>query len=253
MSQEYRAYRQYTHTERPRIAVVLGSGLVNALRTLQVSRQIAFNDIPGLPIPSVAGHTGKLLLGRLAGVSVLVMQGRIHYYEGHDWSTVARPIEVLAELGVRVVLFTNAAGGIREDLVPGSLMTIVGHQRWNQPNFWRGGQVQTVQTVYARELLGSLPTQQGVYVSVTGPSYETVAEVLAMQRNGGDAVGMSTAHEAEIAHQLDLRVAGLSCITNRAAGLGQAALSHRDVTAIGEQTAQQVATVVEKFLRSVDP
>jgi purine-nucleoside phosphorylase len=250
MHERYAAFQASTRAAKPTVAVILGSGLANALPALAPVAAIDFSDLPGLPTPSVAGHVGRLLLGQYAGVSVLIMQGRIHYYEGHDWPMVARPIELLAELGVQIVLLTNAAGGIRDDLTPGTLMTITGHQRWNQPGFWRGGRVETVEHVYASQLRAALPPTGGVYVSVTGPSYETAAEVRAMRCNGGDAVGMSTAHEAETAARLGLRVAAVSCITNRAAGLGQACLSHDEVTAVGRQAAAQLACTIENFLRS---
>jgi purine-nucleoside phosphorylase len=190
---------------------------------------------------------------------VLIFEGRLHYYEGHSWETVVRPVQIAHELGTRKLLLTNAAGGIADKLEPGSLMIIKNQIEWTWPRFWRELGSRTLDSLraspYSSRLIRrlgraarmmSVELHNGVYASVTGPSYETPAEIRALRWCGADAVGMSTAREAWAAHDLGMEVAGLSCITNRAAGLSGQPLSHQEVL---EKSRTQTATLARLLAR----
>jgi purine-nucleoside phosphorylase len=238
---------------RPRLALVLGSGFNRALAELDVDAEIPCARLPGFPPPGVEGHAGKLVIGRLGGAPVLVLAGRAHYYEGHSLERVTFPVRVLAELGVTDLLLTNAAGGINRKFRAGDFMVVTDHINFMGANPLRGpgwpGRARFVDLtgVYdpgLRQLLvragkpAGVRLQRGVYVAVSGPSYETPAEIRALARLGADAVGMSTVPEAIVARQCGLRVAAVSCITNLAAGRSPAPLSHAEVlkTAINVQS-----------------
>jgi len=247
--------------DRPVIGVILGSGLGSAAdRLLAVGgRSLAYPAIPGMPLPKVVGHPGRLMLGRIDGISVAMLQGRVHCYEGNSIAAVEFGTRLLHAMGARTLIVTNAAGGIRADFQPGHLMLITGHLRplatccvTRHPNcghaelperagladarcsgvpsmhdrLWNEDLRQQV-----RRIKSSLQIHEGVYAMMTGPNYETPAEIRAMRRLGADAVGMSTVPEALAAASLGMRVLGASCITNVAAGLSDATLSHADVTA----------------------
>lgn len=237
----------------PRLAFVLGSGLDNALPPLSNRLEIPFRDIPGFPAPTVMGHQGKLVLGEFEGHPVLAQHGRFHYYEGHSMELVTFPIRVLAELGITNVVLTNAAGGIASGMKPGDFMVLSDHINFMGTNPLRGNppdrRFVDLSQVYSpslrTELLRSavkinLPVHQGVYLAVSGPCYETPAEIRAFRTLGADAVGMSTVPEAIVARQCGLEVAGISCITNQAAGLGEKPIDHAEVLHHG-RTAQDRA------------
>jgi purine-nucleoside phosphorylase len=235
----------------PSVGVVLGSGLGAFAEHLQGCKALHYGDIPHFPCSGVTGHAGRLLIGEVQGVPCAVMSGRVHFYEGHDLERVTFPVRVLAGLGVKTLLLTNAAGGINPSFQPGDIMAIedhlnlVGANPLRGPNDERlGPRFPDLSAVYdpdarqalhtaAREVGVSL--RQGVYVGLAGPSYETPAEIRMFERLGADAVGMSTVAEAIVARHAGLRTAGLSVITNRAAGLSTAPLSHDEVTEIGER------------------
>jgi purine-nucleoside phosphorylase len=230
------AYTAFIGTARkfnPRTAVVLGSGLAGATRAFVEHASVGFGNIPGLVPPTVHGHGGRLAVGEWSGVPCLLFLGRLHFYEGHLRSVVVGTIRAAAEIGVSRVVLTNAAGGIRPDLAPGDLMAIRGHLKLLDRNAWRGlaNGTELPQPYPARllELMQSRGLPTGVYAALTGPSYETPAEIRALKACGADAVGMSTALEAEEAARLGLEVAAVSCITNKAAGLGDAVLDHAEV------------------------
>ena len=247
---------------RPTLAMVLGSGFQQAMEGLEVEREISYENLPGFPKPTVQGHVGKLLLGRLAGTPALVLSGRAHYYEGHDMDAVTFPVRVLAEFGVRDLLLTNAAGGINRRFRPGDFMLLTDHINFMGINPLRGGPpgagprfvdlTQTYDRKLAR-LLGlaarrvPLRLHRGVYLAVSGPSYETPAEIRAFARWGADAVGMSTVPEAIVARQCGLAVAGLSCITNLAAGRGRSPLSHATVLSRANLAKAAAAGLLEAF------
>lgn len=247
--------------ERRRLALVLGSGWGKAADTvLEVEERIEYAAIPGFPRSTVAGHAGRLVLGRVADCPVWCLQGRFHYYEGHSMASVVLPVRVLAALGVGGLLLTNAAGGIREDLRSGELMVIRDHINLMGVNPLRGVNDEQVGPRFPdmtaawdghwRKLLqesgeeAGIDLAEGVYLAVSGPNFETPAEVRAFGKLGADAVGMSTVPECLVARHAGLRVAGLSCITNAAAGLGEGELSHEEV---GE-TAERAQGRIERLL-----
>jgi purine-nucleoside phosphorylase len=241
------------HSHRPQLAVVLGSGLGSVPHRFQELASISFGDVPGLVAPSVIGHSGTISLGTCASRPILVFRGRLHYYEGHAWDRVAAPIRLAADFGVRVLLLTNAAGGIHESLWPGDLMVLRDHLFLQRPNAWKNQStapysprlialLQQVERELGRDLLA------GVYAAVTGPCYETPAEIRALRAMGADAVGMSTAYEAKMAAGLGLEVAALSCITNKAAGLAAGILDHREVLANASKPAERISELLETIL-----
>ena len=243
----------------PLIGVILGSGLgAAAERMLAVGgKSLEYTAIPGMPLPQMVGHSGRFVLGRIDGVPVAMLQGRVHYYEGHSIAAVEFGTRLLHAMGVRTLIITNAAGGIRAGLQPGNLMLITSHLRAlvtlcargpskhghaevsvrSEPVNARCSGVPRLHDLLWNETLRNqvryihspLQIHEGVYAMMTGPNYETPAEILAMQRMGADAVGMSTVPEALVAASLGMRTLGISCITNVAAGLSASTLSHADV------------------------
>ncbi len=244
----------------PQLAIVLGSGLGELAQRLQPIQSVPFAEIPGLPATSIHGHKGVVTLGTWVGQRVLLFEGRLHYYEGHPWEVVTRPLR-RRRAGARVALLTNAAGGIAEPLGPGTLMAIRDQIEWNRPNWWRhagpGGLGGARSSPYSPRLLGLLQDSaqahgvtlhQGVYLAVTGPSYETPAEIRAMRAYGADAVGMSTAREILAANDAGMECAAISCITNRAAGLHEGPLNHQDVLETAKTLTTQLTRLIEGFL-----
>jgi len=235
----------------PRVGVVLGSGLGKFADSIGSAIVIAYADIPHFKAAGVAGHAGRLVLGKVGPVSVAVLQGRIHYYEGHDIGDVVFPVRVLAKLGIQSLLLTNAAGGINREFRPGDLMVIRDHINLMGLNPLRGANDERLgprfpdmSAVYdpafqdiIAAALGEIgrPARRGVYLALSGPSYETPAEIRMLATLGADAVGMSTVPEAICARHMGLRVAGISCISNLAAGLSAQPLSHQEVTETGER------------------
>jgi purine-nucleoside phosphorylase len=239
---------------RPRLAVVLGSGQGAVLAELREAAALPFADAPGIPPPTVAGHAGRIVAGTLHGPPLLVFQGRVHFYEGHSWDAVAAPVRFAADLGVSTLLLTNAAGGIHPDLGPGSLMILRGHLFWQRPGAWRDERP----SPYSPELIETLREAgrdtgeellTGIYAAVTGPCYETPAEIRALRAAGADAVGMSTAHEAETGRALGLGCAAISCVTNKSAGLGEGTLDHRDVLAVAAEARARLGALIATFVR----
>ncbi|HTY86911.1 MAG TPA: purine-nucleoside phosphorylase [Candidatus Acidoferrum sp.] len=246
---------------RPKLALVLGSGFHHVLAELKVERKIAYAKIPGFPVPGVSGHAGELYFGRLGGTPVLVLSGRAHFYEGYSMERVTFAVRALAAFGIRDLLLTNAAGGINRKFRPGDFMVLTDHINLMGTNPLRGPALAglprfvDLTQVYDPKLSAllwragnscRLKLQQGVYLAVSGPTYETPAEVRAFARLGADAVGMSTVPEAIAARQCGLNVAAISCITNLAAGISQGKLSHAEVL----ETAERVKTLAAKLLRN---
>lgn len=237
----YTAFVGAARRFRPRAAVVLGSGLAGAARSFVERASVGFGNIPGLVPPTVSGHGGRLAVGEWSGVPCLLFTGRLHFYEGHPRGVVVGTVRAAADVGVSRVVLTNAAGGIHPSLEPGGLMAIRGHLKLLGPTAWRAlASDDAVSRPYSARLLDLLHSHEraagrdllaGVYAALTGPSYETPAEIRALKACGADAVGMSTALEAEEAARLGLEVAAISCITNKAAGIGDAALDHAEVLA----------------------
>jgi purine-nucleoside phosphorylase len=245
----------------PQVTFVLGSGMSRLTERVHALERVSFTEVPGMTGPSVTGHRGSLLLGEWAGRRVLVFEGRLHRYEGHSWNTVVEPIRVARFLGTEVLVLTNAAGGIHDALGPGSFMLIQDHVEWTWPCSWRrpgpgglGGPrpspyATSLQDVFLRAAndlrIGLRP---GVYAALTGPCYETPAEIRALRAWGADAVGMSTAREAQQAFDLGIRCAALSCITNRAAGLSGEPLCHEEVLTTARAQSERLLNLLDGFL-----
>ncbi len=240
-----------TCPREPRIGVVLGSGLGEFADAVADATIVPYADIPHFKAAGVAGHAGRLVLGRIGPVPVAVMNGRIHYYEGHDIADVVFPIRVLVQLGVQSLLLTNAAGSLTRDLQPGDLMIIRDHINLMGVNPLRGPnddrlgpRFPDMSAVYDpdfQEIIAAAlqeigrPARRGIYLGLSGPSYETPAEIRMCAALGADALGMSTVPEALAARHMGVRLAGISCITNLAAGLSDRPLNHLEVIATGER------------------
>jgi purine-nucleoside phosphorylase len=257
------AYVRQKYPIPPTIGVVLGSGLGAWALRLEQSTSLQYSEIPHMPVPSVAGHSGQLWLGRLAGVNVACLQGRVHAYEGHPTERVVFGVRLLAELGCRAVLLTNAAGGIRADLSPGSLMLVTDHLNLTGQNSLVGwapsGHPPFIDMTHAYDpgLAGAarvaavrlgLALGDGVYAALLGPSYETPAEIRMLQKLGADAVGMSTALEVIALRERNVAVGAISCITNVAAGLSPAKLSHDDVQATAARARQHFEALLDAWV-----
>ncbi len=230
---------------RPRIGAILGSGWSELAESFEIRETMPFEAAPGLGKPGVEGHSGRIVWATLAGVETLIFQGRRHYYEGEGWTPIAVPPYVFKKMGIDRAVITNAAGGLREDLRPGVLMAIEDHINLMGANpllgkhhpFW-GDRFPDQTNVYDRDMRAlarraaasaGLTLNRGVYLAVSGPTYETPAEIRAYRALGADAVGMSTVPEAMLLNAAKLKVLGISCITNLAAGISKEALSHEEV------------------------
>jgi inosine/guanosine/xanthosine phosphorylase family protein len=248
---------------RPTLAVLLGSGFHSAVDAQEVDAQMPYRSLPGFPAAGIGGHAGKLLFCKVAGTPVLVLCGRAHYYEGWSMDEVTFPMRVLARLGIQSVLLTNAAGGINRRYRAGDFMALTDHINFMGANPLRGRAagdkprfVDLTKTYdpNLNRLLKKAAQQakvtlhSGVYLAVSGPSYETPAEIRAFARLGADVVGMSTVPEAIVARQCGLAVAAVSCITNLAAGQNRQPLSHADVLAAAEQVKEQSARLLSVFV-----
>jgi purine-nucleoside phosphorylase len=246
---------------RPALALVLGSGFHPVLSELEVDAQIAYEKLPGFPPTDVEGHAGTVFLGHLAGTPALILNGRAHFYEGCSLERVTFPVRALAAFGIRDLLLTNAAGGIHSDFRPGDFMVCTDHINFMGANPLRGEAIPGLSrftdltNTYDKDLAAMLRRaarrcgiriHSGVYLALSGPSYETPAEIRAFARLGADAVGMSTVPEAIVARQCGLKVAALSCITNLAAGLGGGQLSHSETL----KSANRVRVLATQMLRN---
>ena len=248
---------------RPTVGLILGSGLGGFADGLQNAVAIDYADIPHFPRSAVQGHKGRLVIGERSGAMCIAMQGRAHLYEGHSAQAVALPARVLVTLGAKTLLITNAAGGLQPSWEPGTLMLIRDHidlsrdQALRGPNDERFGPrfpdmtrayCPTLRTmVKATAATAGIALQEGVYVAMPGPCYETPAEVKMLQVLGGDATGMSTVPEVVVANHMGAKVIGISCITNKAAGITGEALSHNEVT----ETASRVRATFERLLGEI--
>jgi purine-nucleoside phosphorylase len=254
------AVRPRLEGRRPEVAIVLGSGLGGFAQRIADAKRVPYRDVPGFPLPTVAGHGGELVIGTVAGRTVLAQSGRFHLYEGHDAATCALPVRVFSELGIGVLLLTNAAGGIRRTFSRGSLMLIADHinltfrnpligalfagdQRFpDMSEPYEGGLRRLARSV-ARER--GIPLEEGVYAGLLGPSFETPTEIRMLERLGADAVGMSTVTEVIAARARGLRCLGISTITNLAAGISPTKLSHAEVIETGERVKEALGGLVE--------
>ena len=251
--------------EEPRVALVLGSGLGAFADDLEDAVAIPYEEIPGFARPTVEGHAGRMVLGKIEGVAVAVMQGRFHYYEGYAFEEVIFPIRTLALLGAKSLVLTNAAGGINVAFDQGALMIISDHLNLMGASPLRGAHDQRfgqrfpdMTEVYSRDYQEiaveeanamGLELRRGIYAALSGPSYETPAEVRMLRILGADAVGMSTVPEAIAAQQMGVKILGISCITNMAAGVIGEPINHQEVIETGER----VRDTFKELLRRVIP
>lgn len=248
----------------PSLAIILGSGLGALAEEIGGAASIPFAEIPGFPEATVQGHSGRLVSGVLDGCGVIALAGRFHLYEGHAPALAALPVRVAHALGARALFVSNAAGGIRRSFRPGDLMVIRDHINlmWGTPLAGPVGEGETrfpdMSEPYdpaLRSMLAAaaaeagVPLVEGVYAGLLGPSYETPAEVRMLERLGADAAGMSTVPEALAARALGMRVVGMSCITNAAAGIAAHPLSHAEVIGTTERVGRRFVAVARGFVR----
>jgi purine-nucleoside phosphorylase len=252
--------RPFLGPRRPVALLVLGSGLTRLADRLEHASRLPYRDIPGFPEPTVEGHAGELVIGRLAGRDVLVQSGRFHLYEGHDAATSALPVRMAAALGIGTLLLTNAAGGIRRTFRAGTLMLIADTLNLTfrsplvGPVLPREARFPDMSAPWdadlralAREVAAAhgVALEEGVYAGVLGPSYETPAEIRMLERFGADAVGMSTVTEVIAARAAGLRCLGVSTITNLAAGISPTPLSHAEVMAAADAAGDDLGRLIE--------
>ena len=258
-----RMIRSCTQTDVS-VAFVLGSGLGGFADELSAATAIPYDEIPGFARATVEGHAGRLVIGKLGESAVAAMQGRFHFYEGYSLEEVTFPIRVLKLLGVRTLILTNASGALNVEFTPGSLMVITDHINLMGvnpligPNDERfGPRFPDLTNTYAPELQDivvqearamGLQMFRGVYASLSGPSYETPAEIHMVRSLGADAVGMSTVPEAIVARHMDMQVLGISCITNLAAGVSDRPVDHSQVMATGEQVREEFTELLRRVI-----
>jgi purine-nucleoside phosphorylase len=258
------AYLNKASSLRPTLAIVLGSGFHHVLTELRVEKKIPYAKIPGFPKPTVSGHAGELYFGTLGGTPVMVLSGRAHFYEGHPMERVTFAVRTLAAYGIRDLLLTNAAGGLNDRFRAGDFMRLTDHINLMGANPLRGAAIpglprfvdltQTYDAGLSKLLRAAgneckVTLQAGVYLAVSGPSYETPAEIRAFARLGADAVGMSTVPEAIVARQCGMNVAAVSCITNLAAGISRKNLSHAEVLETAERVKTRAANLLKNFAK----
>jgi len=251
---------------KPEIGIVLGSGL-GELANEYCEIKIPYKDIPDFPVSTVAGHSGNLVFAEINGKRVVMMQGRFHFYEGHTMETVTYPIKVMKKLGVETVILTNAAGGVNPYFKPSSLMIIKDHINFMGTNPLIGPNDDTLgdrfpdmSEVYTKSLRKiaytcaeklEIPVERGVYIALTGPAYETPAEVNMVRTLGADAVGMSTVPEAIVASWMGMKVLGISCICNSAAGISTVGLSHKEVLEAAEKAKSSFKKLVVEVIKNM--
>lgn len=245
---------------QPKVGIILGSGLGNYAKQIQIEAELPYEEIDGFPVSTVPGHAGKFIFGYIGTVPVVCMKGRVHYYEGYDISDVVLPIRLMGLLGIKILFLTNAAGGVNAGFQAGNLMLIRDHISFFAPNPLSGPNMDKLGTrfpdmseVYQKDLQEIIKTtaaehgielQEGVYAQLTGPSFESPAEIKALSLLGVDAVGMSTVVEAIVANHMGIKVCGISCISNLAAGISPTPLSHEEV----QEAANVAAPAFEKLV-----
>ena len=248
---------------KPEVAVILGSGLGEYAAKIRVEQIVPYTEIENFPVSTVVGHKGQFVFGYVKEVPVVIMQGRVHYYEGYPVTDVVLPVRLMGMLGAKKLILTNASGGINAGFHPGDLMLITDQIMNGVPNPLIGANVEKLGTrfpdmseAYSQRMQQIIKTEakrlgislkEGVYLQLTGPSYETPAEIRMYRTWGADAVGMSTACETIAARHMGMEVCGISCITNMAAGMTKKHLNHQEV----QQTADKVARQFQELLTAV--
>lgn len=253
---------------KPRVALVLGSGLGKFGEQIAVQHTLPYSEIAGFPVSTVSGHAGQFLFGILDGVPVVAMQGRVHYYEGYSMSDVVLPIRLMGLLGARALLLTNAAGSVNFGFAPGDFMLITDQISSFAPSPLIGSNIAELgdrfpdmSAIYDKELSNAIreaaeaaqvPLREGVYIQFTGPQFESPAEVRMARILGADAVGMSTACEAVAANHMGMRVCGISCIANLGCGMTDQPLSGREVDETAAKVAPQFQKLVKQAVVNID-
>ncbi len=249
----------------PKVAIVLGSGLGDYASKIDVVAELSYSEIEGFPVSTVVGHAGKFIFGYVEGVPVVCMKGRVHYYEGYPISDVVLPIRLMKLLGAEILFLTNAAGGVNMDFSAGDLMLIRDHIALFAPNPLLGANVEQLGTrfpdmsqiydVALQEMIrntaaeNGIKLQEGVYTYLTGPSYESPADIRALRALGTDAVGMSTVPEAIAANHCGMKICGISCVTNLAAGMSSVSLNHKEVQETADRTAAAFQRLVTESVK----
>ncbi len=253
---------------QPKIALVLGSGLGGYGEELRLAGTIDYREIPGFPVSTIPGHQGRFLFGYEGEVPVVVMQGRVHYYEGYPMEDVVLPIRLMRKMGAEVLFLTNASGGVNTSLTPGDLMILQDQISSFVPspligeNFAElGPRFPDMSEIYDKKLIEimektaeqfRIPVKKGIYLQFTGPAYESPAEVRMARLLGADAVGMSTACEAVAANHMGMKILGISCITNMACGITETPLNHQEVQEAADQAAPRFRKLVGETIRAID-
>ena len=251
----------------PEVAIILGSGLGDFADQIEAVATVPYNEIEGFPISTVAGHKGRFVFGYLGGKAVVAMQGRVHYYEGYPIGDVVMPTRIMGLLGAKKLILTNAAGGINYNYRPGDFMIITDHISSFVPSPLIGANIDELgvrfpdmSEVYSKRMRQivaeaavdcGISMKEGVYVQLTGPNYETPAEIRMCRALGADAVGMSTACEAMAARHMGIEVCGVSCITNLAAGMNREPLSHKEVQETADRVAKQFCALITAVVERV--
>ena len=252
---------------KPEIALILGSGLGDYADGIQIETTVDYSEIEGFPVSTVTGHKGRFVFGYVGKVPVVIMQGRVHYYEGYPMTDVVLPTRLMALLGAKKLILTNAAGGINEHFRPGDFMMITDHIATGVPSPLIGPNLEELgprfpdmSEVYSRRIQDvireaasdcGISLREGVYVQLTGPNYETPAEVKMCKIWGGDAVGMSTACEAVAARHMGMEIGGISCITNLAAGISKEKLDHKEVQETADRVSKDFKRLVTKIIETM--
>ena len=251
----------------PETALILGSGLGDYADGIQVEQTIDYTDIEGFPVSTVTGHKGRFVFGYVKDVPVVIMQGRVHFYEGYPMTDVVLPTRLMGMMGAKKLILTNAAGGVNFDYKPGDFMLITDHITTGIPSPLIGANLDElgvrfpdmseVYSLRMRDIIKAeaqklgISLQEGVYVQLTGPAYETPAEIRMCRSWGGDAVGMSTACEAMAARHMGIEVCGISCITNLAAGMSKVQLDHKEVQETADRMAGQFKELVTAVIAGI--
>lgn len=245
----------------PEVALILGSGLGGMVDEIDIETIIPYDEIEGFPVPTVQGHAGRMIFGSICGKNIVAFQGRIHYYECKDMEKATMITRIIKAMGIEKIILTNAAGGIGPGFCEGDIMMITDHISSFVPSPLIGKNIEEfgprfpdMTNVYDKQVIKqvvesakkeNIQLQQGVYLQTTGPNYETPAEVKLYAMLGANAVGMSTACEAMVARHMGMKICGMSCITNMAAGLGEKELSHEEVAEVANRVASNFKTVVK--------
>ena len=265
--QETKKYIEGKVKSIPKIAIILGSGLGSLADDIKEKIVIPYKDIPNFPVSTVVGHKGELIFGKLDNVPIIAMNGRFHYYEGYDLKETTYPIRIFKLLGVRTLILTNAAGGINETFKKGDLMIINDQLSFFCESVLRGANMDEfgdrfidMSTTYDKDYIKILKDiminicgdyHEGVYAYMKGPTYETPAEIRALRSLGADAVGMSTVPEAVVAHHSGIKCAGITCITNMAAGVTNEILSHEEVKETAIKAEANFKKVIKEFVKQI--